>query len=70
MFDFSGEFIDLVSSFDISSVVDIVIVGGALYWLLLLLRGTAAMSVLPGAAVNLVVAFLIARIFDLLLLNS
>ena len=30
MFDFSGEFIDLVSSFDISSVVDIVIVGGAL----------------------------------------
>lgn len=69
MFDFSDELVDLVASFDISSMVDIVIVGGALYWLLLLLRGTAAMSVLRGAAVLLVVAFLLARIFDLVVLN-
>ncbi len=32
MFDFSGEFIDLVANFDISSVVDILIVGGEEAW--------------------------------------
>ena len=69
MTDFRDEILDIVSSFGISAAVDIVLVAGALYWILLLLRGTTAMSILRGAAVLLVVAFLFARIFDLVVLN-
>ena len=57
MSDFRDEILDIVSSFGISAAVDIVLVAGALYWILLLLRGTTAMSILRGAAVLLVVAF-------------
>lgn len=60
---------DVLLRFDASAAVDILLVSGSIYWLLLLVRGTTAMTVLRGVGVLLVGAFLLSRIFDLLVLN-
>lgn len=60
---------DVISRLDIAAVIDIVIVSLAIYWLLLLIQGTTAMTVLRGAAVLLLGAFVLSRIFDLRMLN-
>src|SRR5690606_2099939 len=60
---------DVLLRLDMSAVVDILIVSGSIYWLLLLVRGTTAMTVLRGVGVLLVGAFIVSRIFDLTMLN-
>jgi diadenylate cyclase len=60
---------DVVSRIDLAAVVDIVIVSLAIYWLLLLIQGTTAMTVLRGAVVLLLGAFALSRVFDLRMLN-
>jgi diadenylate cyclase len=47
------------------SVVDIVLIATFIYWVLLIIRGTTAMSVLRGAAIVLIAAFALARVLDL-----
>ena len=50
---------------DVAAGVDIAIIALSIYWLLLLFRGTTAMTVLRGVGVLLVAAFLLSRILDL-----
>ena len=56
---------DVTSRLGVPAVIDILIVSASIYWLLLLIRGTTAMTVLRGAAVLLVGAFLLSRVLDL-----
>lgn len=60
---------DVFERIDPVAVLDILLISLAIYWLLLLLRGTSAWTVLRGIALLLVGAFLLARIFDLQVLN-
>ena len=60
---------DVLARVDFAAVVDIIIVSLAIYWLLLLIQGTTAMTVLRGATVLLLGAFVLSRIFDLRMLN-
>ena len=60
---------DVIARMNLAAFVDIVIVSLAIYWLLLLIRGTTAMTVLRGAVVLLLGAFVLSRVFDLRMLN-
>ena len=60
---------DVFERLDAVAVLDILLISLAIYWLLLLLRGTSAWTVLRGIALLLVGAFLLARIFDLQVVN-
>ncbi len=60
---------DVAGRLDAGAVLDILLITTAIYWLLLLLRGTTAMTVLRGVSVLLFGAFLLARIFDLSVVN-
>ena len=60
---------DVFERIDAVAVLDILLISLAIYWLLLLLRGTSAWTVLRGIALLLVGAFLLARIFDLQVVN-
>ena len=60
---------DVVERVDAVAVLDILLISLAIYWLLLLLRGTSAWTVLRGVSVLLVGAFLLARTFDLQVVN-
>ena len=60
---------DVIARIDLAAVVDIVIVSLAIYWLLLLIQGTTAMTVLRGAVVLLLGAFVLSRVLDLRMLN-
>ncbi|MDP2327020.1 MAG: diadenylate cyclase CdaA [Dehalococcoidia bacterium] len=60
---------DVLLRFDVAAAVDILLVSGSIYWLLLLVRGTTAMTVLRGVGVLLVGAFLLSRVLDLRVLN-
>jgi diadenylate cyclase len=67
--DFATEIRDILASLTVSAVIDILIVSISVYWLLLLIRGTTAMTVLRGAAIVLVGAFLLSRALDLTVVN-
>ena len=60
---------DLLANFTVASVLDILIVSTSVYWVLLLIRGTTAMTVLRGAIVVLGGAFLLSRVLDLRVVN-
>lgn len=60
---------DVLARIDLAAVIDIVIVSLAIYWLLLLIQGTAAMTVLRGAVALLLGAFLLSQVFELRMLN-
>ncbi|MGE0227400.1 MAG: diadenylate cyclase CdaA [Dehalococcoidia bacterium] len=67
--DVSGAFGDALDRLTLAAVIDILIVSVSVYWLLLLIRGTTAMTVLRGAVVLLGGAFLLSRALDLLVVN-
>jgi len=67
--DIAGAFDDAFDRMSPSAVIDILIVSISVYWLLLLIRGTTAMTVLRGALVLLGGAFLLSRALDLLVVN-
>jgi diadenylate cyclase len=52
-----------------AAIIDILLVSVSIYWLLLLIRGTTAMTVLRGAVVVLGGAALISRALDLRVVN-
>ena len=60
---------DVFERIDGVAVLDILLISLAIYWLLLLLRGTSAWTVLRGVSLLLVGAFLLARFFDLQVVN-
>ncbi len=60
---------DVAERFDAGAALDILLISLAIYWLLLLLRGTTAWTVLRGVAVLLIGAVLLARTFDLEVVN-
>jgi diadenylate cyclase len=69
MQDFLDTISQNLSRFDARAAVDILLIAAIIYWVLLLLRGTTAMSVLRGIAVVFIGAFVLARVFDLRVLN-
>ena len=70
MFELISEtFETIIGRFGLVAIVDILLVTIALYWLLLIISGTSAMTVLRGAGLLIVIVFLISRIFDLTVLN-
>lgn len=60
---------DTLGELDIRSAFDILLIAAIFYWVLLLLRGTTAMTLLRGFAILLIAAFVLARVFDLRVLN-
>lgn len=60
---------DVLSRLDAAALIDILIVSLAIYWILLLIRGTTAMTVLRGVGVLMIGAVLLSRIFELRMLN-
>ena len=60
---------DLLANFRLGSVLDILIVSASVYWVLLLIRGTTAMTVLRGVVVVLGGAFILSRLLDLRVVN-
>ena len=60
---------DVAERVDAVAVLDILLISLAIYWLLLLLRGTSAWTVLRGVSVLLVGTFLLARTFNLQVVN-
>ncbi len=60
---------DNFRQFDATSGLDVAIIALMFFWVLLLLRGTTAMSVIRGVFIVLVAAFALGRVFDLKVLN-
>ncbi len=60
---------DVLARVDAAAVIDMLIISFSIYWVLLLIRGTAAMTVLRGVAVLLVAAFLLSRVLELEVLS-
>ena len=60
---------DVLERIDAVAVLDILLISLAIYWLLLLLRGTTAWTVLRGISLLIAGAFLLARSFDLQVVN-
>ena len=59
----------LLSRLDWRSVLDILIVAFVLYWLLVLLRGTTAMSLLRGMLILFLSAIVVSNVFQLNMLS-
>ncbi len=68
-----GDLTDFLSEnfeqFDASAGLDVFLIWISLFWILLLLRNTTAMTVIRGATILLIVAFILGRVFDLRVLN-
>jgi len=60
---------DNFEQFNLTSALDVAIISLIFFWVLMLLRGTTAMAVMRGAFILLLAAFLLARAFDLRVLN-
>jgi diadenylate cyclase len=67
--DLADLFRDTFRQFDASAAVDVAIIALMFFWVLVLLRGTTAMSVMRGAFILLIAAFLLGRLLDLRTLN-
>ena len=60
---------DNLQHFDAAAALDVAIISLIFFWLLLLLKGTTAMAVMRGAFILLLGALILARVFDLVVLN-
>ncbi len=69
MEDFLDNIGQNLSRFDGRAAIDILLIAAIIYWLLLVLRGTTAMSVLRGIAFVFIGAFVLARVLNLTVLN-
>ena len=67
--EFARSFLDTLRDIDARSAVDILLLTAIIWWLLLLVRGTTAMTLLRGAAMVLFGAFVLANVFDLTVIN-
>lgn len=55
--------------FDLSSLLDVLLISAVIYWLLVWLRGTSAMSLLRGVAIVVAAAIALGNLFDLTVVN-
>jgi diadenylate cyclase len=55
--------------FGAAAALDVFLIWISLFWILLLLRNTTAMTVIRGATILLIGAFILGRVFDLRVLN-
>ncbi len=62
-------FLDILSHFTPRSAIDILIVAALLFWLLLSLRGTTAITLLRGIALVYGLGFLVSTIFQLTVIS-
>lgn len=62
-------FLDTFHRLDGRSVLDILLIAGAIYWLLLWLRGTSAMSLLRGVAIVAAAGAALGGLFNLTVVN-
>lgn len=69
MGQFRDEVQDILDRLDPTDGLDILLIALVTYWVFLLLRGTAAIALLRGAAIILVGAVILARVLDLEVLN-
>jgi diadenylate cyclase len=60
---------DTLQRFDLRAVLDITLIAAVVYWLLLWLRGTSAMSLLRGVAIVAAVCLALGNLFDLTVVN-
>ena len=61
----SGLFSSISSGFGVSTVLDILIVAVVLYWLLTLISGTSAATLVRGILILLTIGFLLSNVFNL-----
>jgi diadenylate cyclase len=61
--------LDTFHRLDARSVLDILLIAGAIYWLLLWLRGTSAMSLLRGVAIVAAAGAALGGLFNLTVVN-
>ncbi len=59
----------ILPRFDLRSVVDIAIVAGLLYWLLTLISGTSAATLVRGILVLLILGFILSNLLNLVMLG-
>lgn len=69
MAEFWRGIVDTLEEIGPASLLDILIIAAIIYWLLLLLRGTTAMTLLRGVAVVAVGVLLLSRVLDLTVVN-
>lgn len=69
MADFLDTITDTLARLDVRSVFDILLIAAIFYWMLLLIRGTTAMTLLRGAAILIIVAVALSQIFNLEVLD-
>ena len=69
MSDLINSLRDNFDQFTLTSAFDIAIISLLIFWLFMLIRGTTAMAVMRGAFILLLAAIVLARIFDLQVLN-
>lgn len=69
MGDFQNEFEDILDRIDAIDVLDVLLIALIIYGAFLLLRGTAAMALLRGAALILVGVVILARVLNLEVLD-
>jgi diadenylate cyclase len=60
---------DTFERFEPVAIIDIALIAIVIYWLLLLIRGTTAMTLVRGLAILLGLAFILGSLFDLPVLN-
>ncbi|MGI8553131.1 MAG: diadenylate cyclase CdaA [Dehalococcoidia bacterium] len=67
--EYFHSFVDTFRRIDARSLLDIILIAAVIYWSLLWLRGTSAMSLLRGVAIVVAVAALLGGLFDLTVVN-
>jgi len=65
MGDFINEVQDILDRIEPTDALDILLIAFVVYWVLLLFRGTAAMTLLRGAAITLIGAVVLAQTLNL-----
>src|SRR3989337_2539754 len=69
MASFLNAFTDTLAKLDARSVFDILLIAAVFYWMLMLIRGTTAMTLLRGAAILIIAAVILAQTLDLKVLD-
>jgi diadenylate cyclase len=69
MADFLRSIADTLQHLGVRDVLDILLIAGVIYWLLLWLRGTSAMSLLRGVAIVAALGIVLGNLFDLTVVN-
>ena len=69
MGDFTNAIGDTLARLDARNAFDILLIAAIFYWMLMLIRGTTAMTLLRGAAILIIAAVILAQTLDLKVLD-